>query len=540
MGEGRDGAASTAAQDTSSRYAALLSELLSINTERKVRLGVETTQRLLAALEAEGVPVSMAPVPVIHVTGSNGKGSTTLKVARALELHGLRVGVYTSPHVSSFRERIAINGALMSEASFIELLTPMLALARGRPDIPATFFELGTALAFAYFRQQKVDVAVLEVGLGGRLDSTNVIEQPELSVICSIALEHTAWLGDTVQQITREKAGILKRSRPALLGPSVPLDVVQQVASEVGAGLVEQLTRRFDDYDAENSALATRAVQLAVEHSPRLRALLERSPTGGLRTELVAEGVRVRPPCRFQQLRWSATSQRATYLDEDGSLGAGGDTRVSATVPARPGEVEVVLDVCHNPAAFARLFEKLRREYASEADATMPVPPAAAAASAPDASPPLSSPSVDIRAVVGFSSDKEFLPCLELLMHHCRSVHLVEADTPRAARAEAVLERARAAGLPQRFPQCALNVLHTSPYETLKTVLADAAATTTSGASSRPPVVLCCGTFFIMSDVRRALQLPHPIDPMPINEQSLARSKGDGGHTSGPSTGGKV
>jgi dihydrofolate synthase/folylpolyglutamate synthase len=500
----------------------LLHRLLTINTERKVRLGISTTQKLIAAL---GPAYSLDPdIPVIHVAGSNGKGSTTLKIARALQLHGLRVGVYTSPHVSSFRERIAVNGVPLSEEEFVELLPPMLDVASDRSDIPATFFELGTVLAFAHFRHAQVDVAVLEVGLGGRLDSTNVIAAPELSVICSIALEHTAWLGPTLQHIAREKAGILKRGRPALLGSSVPLDVVQQVASEVSAGPIEQLTRRFDDYDKENSTLAARAVQLAVEHSPRLQLLLQQSTAGGLRKDLVAQGVRVRPPCRFQQLRWNAREQRAVYLDEDGSRSgalpwdsSNAYLQPSATLRVsdarrQPGEIDVVLDVCHNPTAFERLFEKLQHEYGSISTASQAT-----------VSPP-------IHAVVGFSSDKEFLPCLELLMRHCRSVHLVEADTPRAARAETVLQQAQEAGLPQRFPKCTLTITSRSPYDTLTRVLDGASEEASAPPSSAtPPVVLCCGTFFIMSDVRRALRLPHPIDPVPINEQSLTRSEDDGG-----------
>ena len=447
--------------EVSAQYASLLQTLLTINASRKVRLGVETTARLLSAL---GPSVDVSGLCVVHVGGSNGKGSTTVKIARALQLHGLRVGVYTSPHLSSFRERIAVDGRILPADELVRLLPPMIAAAE-RLDIPATFFELGTALALAHFRRQRVDVAVVEVGLGGRLDSTNVL-RADLAVISSIALEHTQWLGDTVELIAREKAGILKAGRPALIGPSVPAEVVRAVAEEVGAGPVEQLQGAFDDYDAENSALAARALHLLAEQSPRGRALLAGSPAGGLREELVQRGVRARPPCRFQQVRWDPVRQRGLYLDQDVALEPEPEEAelrtqmdeiappASASAPVAPAlgdaelralrPVEVVLDVCHNPAAFEKLFEKLRREYdptASAAAAASPTATGTAVAAACPASAPR--PPLDIRAVVGFSSDKDFVSCLHMLMRHCRQVCLVQGDTPRAATAAHVLEVAR-------------------------------------------------------------------------------------------------
>lgn len=442
------------AASVASQYASLLHTLLTINASRKVRLGVETTARLLSAL---GASVDVSGIVVVHVAGSNGKGSTTVKIARALQLHGLRVGVYTSPHLSSFRERIAVDGRILPAAELVRLLPPMIAAAE-RLDIPATFFELGTALALAHFRSQRVDVAVVEVGLGGRLDSTNVL-QGDLAVISSIALEHTQWLGDTVELIAREKAGILKAGRPALIGPSVPAAVVRTVAAEVGAGPVEQMQGGFDDYDAENSALAARALHILAEETPRGRALLAASPAGGLREELVQRGVRARPPCRFQQVRWDPVSQQGRYLDQDVALEADpaelAELQMTAaeSVPVAPAlddvalralrPVEVVLDVCHNPAAFEKLFEKLRRQYDPTASAA-PAATGSPTATAPAvASPASGRRPLDIRAVVGFSSDKDFVSCLHMLMRHCTQVCLVQGDTPRAATASHVLDIAR-------------------------------------------------------------------------------------------------
>lgn len=150
----------------------------------------------------------------IHVAGTNGKGSTSHHIAALLQSAGMRVGLYTSPHLVSFRERMRVNGEMVSEEyvvnwvethrSFFEPLSP-------------SFFELTTAMAFDWFREQKVDIAVIEVGLGGRLDCTNIIT-PILSVITNIAFDHTQFLGTTLQAIAGEKAGIIKENVPVVIG----------------------------------------------------------------------------------------------------------------------------------------------------------------------------------------------------------------------------------------------------------------------------------------------------------------------------------
>lgn len=163
----------------------------------------------------------------VHVTGTNGKGSVSTKIAAGLEFAGHQVGLYTSPHVSSFRERVSINGELISEADVERHLSLVMQLA-AQHNIPATFFELTTLMAFSYFAQRQVAYAVVEVGIGGRLDATNIIS-PELSVLTSIGLDHTDILGPTIEHITREKSGIIKPSGATVIGPSVPRDIVRQV-----------------------------------------------------------------------------------------------------------------------------------------------------------------------------------------------------------------------------------------------------------------------------------------------------------------------
>lgn len=150
----------------------------------------------------------------VHVAGTNGKGSVSHITASVLQSAGYKVGLYTSPHLKDFRERIRINGNCISEdrvVAFVERHSGMI------DDLKPSFFELTVAMAFDYFASQAIDIAVIEVGMGGRLDSTNVII-PELSVITNISFDHQAFLGDTISKIAFEKAGIIKPSVPVVIG----------------------------------------------------------------------------------------------------------------------------------------------------------------------------------------------------------------------------------------------------------------------------------------------------------------------------------
>ena len=159
----------------------------------------------------------------IHVAGTNGKGSVSHCLASVLQDAGYKVGLYTSPHLKDFRERIRVNGECISEQEVIAFVEQNQSLIK---EIKPSFFEMTVALAFQYFEIQKVDVAIIEVGLGGRLDSTNIIT-PECSVITNIGLDHTALLGDTIGLIAKEKAGIIKPNIPVIIGETN--DITQKV-----------------------------------------------------------------------------------------------------------------------------------------------------------------------------------------------------------------------------------------------------------------------------------------------------------------------
>jgi dihydrofolate synthase/folylpolyglutamate synthase len=184
-------------------------------------------ERTEALLEALGRPDRV--FPVVHIGGTNGKGSVSTLVADALEAAGWRTGLYTSPHLISFRERYRVNGVPITEravASWVEFLRPAI------EEHGATFFEVGTALAFADFAARGAEIAVIEVGLGGRLDSTNVV-RPLVSAVTHIALDHQKYLGDTLEEIAAEKAWIAKPGAPFIVG-------------ETDRALIEVLRREGD------------------------------------------------------------------------------------------------------------------------------------------------------------------------------------------------------------------------------------------------------------------------------------------------------
>ena len=184
----------------------------------------------------------------IHVGGTNGKGSVTHTLAAILQAQGYRVGLYTSPHLVDFRERIRVNGKMISKKRVVEFVktlsnSPLNGEKKKSPfkgdleGLSFSFFELATALAFQYFAEQKVDFAVIEVGLGGRLDCTNIIT-PVLSVITNISFDHVQFLGDTLPKIASEKAGIIKAGVPVCIGENINKEVkavFQKKAEEVGA-----------------------------------------------------------------------------------------------------------------------------------------------------------------------------------------------------------------------------------------------------------------------------------------------------------------
>ncbi len=194
-----------------------------------IKLGLERIHQLLADL---GSPHEQ--IPIVHVAGTNGKGSVCAYLSSILTAAGYRVGRYTSPHLISWCERICVNEVPIAPADLMAVLEQVQAAICQDYDPPSQF-EVITAAAWLYFMQQQVDIAVMEVGLGGRLDATNVCDRPLVSVITSISRDHAHILGETLAQIAYEKAGILKPDRPTVIAPQPPevSAVLQQRLAEL-------------------------------------------------------------------------------------------------------------------------------------------------------------------------------------------------------------------------------------------------------------------------------------------------------------------
>lgn len=287
-------------------YHSLLNRLFHLYASHEMKLDLEIPRRLDAFLE-----FPHRAYPCVHVAGTNGKGSVVTKIAKALELSGLVVGRYTSPHLTNFRERITVQGQWIPEAAVINGMKKLFDFI-DQEKISATFFELTTLLALDYFRAAQVDVAVIETGLGGRLDCTNIID-PLLTVITSITREHAHILGDSLDSIAIEKAGILKPSVPLVLGRRAYLTPILKRAEEMGCPYsVATQAGRF--YDSENREIAKAALRRLTAHF-------------SLPPESIEDALNFRPACRFEV------------------------------------HGETIFDVAHNPDGFDHLIEALDHFY---------------------------------------------------------------------------------------------------------------------------------------------------------------------------------
>ncbi len=211
---------------------AVLARMMALHP-KIIDLTLDRMWRLLAAL---GNPQNDLP-PVVHIAGTNGKGSTQAMIRAGLEAAGRRVHAYTSPHLARFHERIRVAGDLISEADLTAVLDECYAANAGEN---ITYFEITTCAAFLAFARTPADYTLLEVGLGGRLDATNVIDNPALTIITPVSIDHQQYLGDTLADIAGEKAGIIKRHVPCIVGPQpeAAMDVIEAVAARHHAPLL--------------------------------------------------------------------------------------------------------------------------------------------------------------------------------------------------------------------------------------------------------------------------------------------------------------
>ncbi|AKF06178.1 bifunctional folylpolyglutamate synthase/dihydrofolate synthase [Sandaracinus amylolyticus] len=347
---------------------------------RGIRLELD---RMRAALALRGDP--HRALRVVHVAGTNGKGSVCAMLERVLRASGLRTGLYTSPHLHSFRERIRVDGEPVSRDEVVRRASEIRTTVEA-PDAPQlTFFEVTTLIALEAFREARCDVVVLEVGLGGRLDATNVIDVPLATAITSIALDHQQYLGSTITEIAREKAGIAKPRVPLVLGrvDDEARRAIEAHATNVGAPIVP--AARVDDAHPTPLAGAFQRDNVAV-----VLALVD---------VLRARGISIDPVAVHDGLRATRWPGRLETLD---------------------GSPAVIVDAAHNPHGCRALAAHL-------------------------ASLPRTGPRV---LVFGAMADKPWREMLDILRPQVDKFVAVAPDMPRAERADAIASHARAESAP--------------------------------------------------------------------------------------------
>ncbi|MDH5739485.1 MAG: bifunctional folylpolyglutamate synthase/dihydrofolate synthase [Nitrospira sp.] len=306
-----------------------------------IKLGLETMRLLLARI---GNPERA--LRVLHIGGTNGKGSTAAMAAAMLQHSGKRVGLYTSPHLVEFRERIRVNGCMITEGQVADLVARLRVILE--PDLYPTFFEMTTAIAFLHFVESNVDVVVLEVGLGGRFDATNVVSQPLACAITTIGLDHQEYLGRTEEVIAFEKGGIIKPHVPVVIGRMDPkaVEVLRRIASKFSAQLW-QLGHDFHVEGQGSERFLYRGVSQVVDdllcglvgrhqwdNAACALALLEAADRVGIHTSA---------PAARDGLRMVSWEGRLESIEED---------------------PKVLLDGAHNPPA-AKVLSQYLKEYAS-------------------------------------------------------------------------------------------------------------------------------------------------------------------------------
>ncbi|MDB5034328.1 MAG: hypothetical protein JWQ98_1569 [Chlorobi bacterium] len=421
---------------------AALQRLFSLQTFG-IKLGLEPITELL---HETGDP--HLAFPAIHVAGTNGKGSTCAMIASILTAAGLRVGLYSSPHLVSFDERIRVNGIPISEADLSRYATEMLPVIE---RIGCTFFEGTTAMGFRYFAEQRVDVAVIETGLGGRLDATNVLA-PLVSAITSISFDHMKHLGNTLEEIAGEKAGIIKPGAPAVIGPVGRRlrDIFDRAARDAGApvrfvddfcrGLFHELT--FDGTVASFMIDGHEIPRVTIDLAGRHQIDNARVALGAI------DAVRDRFGITGEIIREGLGSIRR-------NTGIRGRFETIRTEP------RVILDVAHNPDG-ARVLTESLREAGGEPR---------------------------VHFVYGAVQDKDVEEILKILAPFAASLHAVRADNHRSLPAAEIAFHADSAGIITRVSGTVANGIE----EALM-------------AAGENSTIVICGSFYVVADAIEHLE----------------------------------
>jgi len=351
--------------------------------------------RMFALMEALGNP--QATYPIVHIAGTKGKGSVAALCASALTAAGYRTGLYTSPHLEDYVERIQVDGSPLTHEGLAALVDEVKPAVARIPKL--TTFEITTAIGFLAFARQNVDAAVIEVGLGGRLDATNVVT-PRVSVITSLSMDYTAVLGDTLAKISGEKAGIIKEAVPVVSAPQKEeaLEALLRVARERSAPVT--LVGRDVTFEAQGASLDGQEF--------RIQDMEFKIPLLGSYQVLNAA-------VAYAALKQSGLNVSDAALQE-------GFSRVKwpARFEVARREPPVVFDSAHNEDSFARLRETLERHF----------------------------PSRQVYLILGASEDKNLAGMLRVMKPLIRELIVTRADHPRALEAGKIQSAADALEVP--------------------------------------------------------------------------------------------
>ena len=379
----------------------------------------------------------------IHIAGTNGKGSVSHMLAAIFQTAGYKTGLYTSPHLKDFRERIKINGEIVSKEfviGFTEKIKPLIA------EIEPSFFEITVAMAFDYFVREKIDIAIVETGLGGRLDSTNIIT-PELSVITHIGMDHMNLLGDSLEKIAGEKAGIIKDNIPVVIGEVLPQTrpVFENIAKKKQAPLsIASQKRQAADWKWEKNELV---VETAEEHMTDHKVY--HLDLGGIYQ--VKNLMTVLESCHQLNLKgWTLADEviNKALKHVRKLTGLYGRWEIIHHSPA------IILDVAHNEDGIKQLAEQIELTDHRE-----------------------------LHIILGFVKDKEIEKILSLLPE-TGHYYFTQAHIPRAIDAESLREKAAAHNLKGKN------------YKDVNAALADAKA-----KASKEDLIIVCGSVFLVGEV---------------------------------------
>lgn len=379
----------------------------------------------------------------IHIAGTNGKGSVSHMLSAALQTAGYKVGLYTSPHLKDFRERIKVNGEMCGETFVVDLVQKIMPLIE---EIEPSFFEITVAMAFEYFVQQQVDIAVIEVGLGGRLDSTNII-LPELSVITNIGWDHMNMLGNTLEKIAFEKAGIIKENIPVVIGETIKetKPVFDMVAAEKNAQIIFAQEKRYvTDWDYQHHQLQATVADIKTD----ARQTYQLDLTGIYQTKNIITVLEAAHQLHLQGWNLDEKILEKSLSHVKKLTGLHGRWEIIHENPA------IILDVGHNEDGIKQIAEQLELMTYNE-----------------------------LHIVIGMVKDKEVSKVLSLLPKTA-IYYFTKAQIPRAMNENELNEIAAAIGL------------HGKTFSEVNAAL-DAA----KQHAHKDDVILVCGSVYLIGEV---------------------------------------